>query len=117
MIDDIEAMPLKKRPKTSAFQIFLDYDELQEFSETEEGKKISGSMNLDGPDFWGNKAREIRTLLYQRWKDCSFLGIENLPSWPEIVSHPDLSTLQDLEKRLEGAGGKEKKTRKKKESA
>ena len=74
-------------------------------------------MQLDGPDFWGNKAREIRVLLYQRWTDCYFLGVPDLPSWPEIVTHPDLSTLGDLEKRLEGAGGKEKKARKKKEAA
>ncbi|MDA8150397.1 MAG: hypothetical protein M0041_04570 [Nitrospiraceae bacterium] len=74
-------------------------------------------MQLDGPDFWGNKFREIQTLLYQRWKDCYFLEIKDLPSWPEIMSRPDLSALHDLEKRLEGAGGKEKKTRKKKEAA
>ena len=74
-------------------------------------------MQLDGLDFWGNKFREIQTLLYQRWKDCSFLGIPNLPSWPEIMSRPDLSALHDLEKRLEGTGGKEKKARKKKEAA
>ena len=74
-------------------------------------------MELDGPDFWGNKAREIRALLYQRWKDCYFLGVLDLPSWPEIVAHPDLSTLRDLEKRLQGAGGKKKKVRKKKEAA
>jgi len=74
-------------------------------------------MQLDGPDFWGNNCREIQTLLYQRWKDCSFLGIPNLPSWPEIMSRPDLSALHDLEKRLEGTAGKEKKTPKKKEAA
>ncbi len=74
-------------------------------------------MQLDGPDFWGSKAREIMTLLYLRWTDCLFLKIDGLPSWPEIVSHPDLSTLRDLEKRLEGAVGKKKKFRKKKEAA
>ena len=74
-------------------------------------------MQLDGPDFWGNKCREIQTLLYQRWKDCLFLGIPDLPGWPEIMSRPDLSALHDLEKRLEGTGGKEKKARKKKEAA
>ena len=74
-------------------------------------------MQLDGPDFWGNKFREIQTLLYQRWKDCYFLEIKDLPSWSEIMSRPDLSALHDLEKRLEGAVGKEKKARKKKEAA
>ncbi|MHB8544817.1 MAG: hypothetical protein ACYC9S_12585 [Leptospirales bacterium] len=69
-------------------------------------------MQLDGPDFWGNKAREIRVLLYQRWKDCHRLGIEVLPSWPEIVSHPDLETLRNLEKRLEAANGKKVQRRK-----
>lgn len=74
-------------------------------------------MQLDGTDIWGNKAREIMTLLYQRWKDCYFLEIEDLPSWPEIAARMDLSTLRDLEKRLEGAGEEEKKTRKKKKEA
>ena len=73
-------------------------------------------MQLDGTDIWGCKAREIRTLLYQRWKDCHTLVVPDLPSWPEIVSHPDLPALRDLEKRLEGAGGKEKTARKKKEA-
>lgn len=72
-------------------------------------------MQLDGPDFWGSKAREIRVLLYQRWKDCLFLKIDGLPSWSEIESHPDLEALHDLEKRLEAANGK--KTRKRKEAA
>ncbi len=71
-------------------------------------------MRLDGPDTWGNKAREIRTLLYQRWKECYFSGIEDLPSWPEIEARPDLATLRDLEGRLEraareGSGSAEKR--------
>jgi len=74
-------------------------------------------MQLDGPDFWGNKAREIRTLLYQRWRDCCLSGIEDLPSWSEIAAHPDPSVLRDLENRQEGAGGTEKKHRKKKKAA
>ena len=74
-------------------------------------------MQLDGPDFWGNKAREIRTLLYQRWQDCHRLSIEGLPSWTEIESCPDLKALSDLEKRLEAATGREKKPRKRKEAA
>ncbi len=74
-------------------------------------------MRLDGPDIWGNKAREIRTLLCQRWKDCYFRGLPDLPSCPEIMAHPDIRTLDDLEKRLEGAGRKEKKPRKKKAAA
>ncbi|MHB8369755.1 MAG: 3'-5' exonuclease [Leptospirales bacterium] len=41
MIEDIEALRENKRPKTSAFQVFRDYEELEEFSETEEGKQIS----------------------------------------------------------------------------
>ncbi|MHB8368940.1 MAG: hypothetical protein ACYDBP_04505 [Leptospirales bacterium] len=74
-------------------------------------------MDLDGLDYWGNNAREIRTLLYQRWKDGLFLKIEAFPSWPEISSHPDLATLRDLEKRLEAVTGKNKKLRKKKAAA
>jgi hypothetical protein len=46
MIDDIEALRSGKRPKTSAFQIFRDCDELQDFSETEEGKQISGVLKM-----------------------------------------------------------------------
>lgn len=72
-------------------------------------------MKLEGTDIWGNKAREIMTLLYQRWKDCYFLEIKDLPSWSEIAAKGNLSTLRDLEKRLEETGGK--KTRKKKEAA
>jgi hypothetical protein len=74
-------------------------------------------MQLDGPDFWGIKAREIRTLLYQRWKDCLLLKIEGLPSWTEIESRPDLEVLSDLERRLESAKGMEKRPRKRKEAA
>lgn len=70
-------------------------------------------MRLDGPDTWGNKAREIRTLLVQRWKDCYFSGIEDLPSWPEIEARSDLATLRDLERRLEKAAGRGAKPEKK----
>jgi len=70
-------------------------------------------MQLDGPDFWGNKAREIRVLLYQRWKECRRLSVEGIPAWPEIAAQPDLAMLRDLERRLETSGARKTKTRKK----
>ena len=69
-------------------------------------------MHLDGSDLWGNKTREIRTLLYQRWQECHRLGVESLSSWTEIESHPDLETLRNLEKRLEQANEKKVPKRK-----
>ena len=70
-------------------------------------------MRLDGPDFWGNKARELRTLLYQRWRECYFKGVPDLPSWPKIAAHPDLTALRDLEHRLEKTEGRGERSGKK----
>ncbi|MHB1564134.1 MAG: hypothetical protein ACYCXP_08590 [Leptospirillum sp.] len=63
-------------------------------------------MRLDGPDTWGKKARELRTLLYQRWKECLALRLEGLPSWPEIAARPNIEVLCELERRLVLATGK-----------
>ena len=63
-------------------------------------------MRLDGPDTWGNKAREIRALVIQRWKECLALRVDGLPSWSEISARPALAALRELEKRLVLATGK-----------